>query len=104
MPKSHGNGELEKSLLAMQQAQTNMLLALTNEAQNQTALLARISELDAETSRRFRRIEKRFTRIDKRLSQVEAILTTLTESFAELPETIHKQFGFQPPKPPTQTE
>jgi hypothetical protein len=48
MPRSHGNGELEKSLLAMQQAQTNMLQALTNEAQNQTALLARISELDAE--------------------------------------------------------
>jgi len=81
---------------------------LANLAQHQTALLARISDLDAESSRRFRRIEKRLTRIEailaehsQILAQHSKILESLPERFAALPETIQRQFGFQPPKPPS---
>ena len=59
MPRTHGNGQIEQSLAAMQHAQTHMLQALANLDQHQTALLARISDLDAESSRRFRRIASR---------------------------------------------
>ncbi len=100
--RNQGNGRLDESLEAMKQAQTNMLQALANLAQNQTAFLARVAETDAETSQLRREAEETkrlnahtFARIEERFARIEAIL-------AELPEAVHRRFGFQPPRPPTE--
>ncbi len=117
--QNHGNGQLEESLKAMQQALTQMLQAQANMEQNltaqsqiQTAFLARMAETDKEIAQfrresdaenakirreseeTNRRNAQLFARIEERFARIEAIL-------AELPEAVHRQFGFQPPRPPT---
>jgi len=99
--QNHGNGQLDEALAAMKQAQTQMLQALASMAQNQTALMARMAESDAEITKLRRESEetnrlnaRTFARIEERFSRIEAIL-------AELPEAVHRQFGFQPPPRPT---
>ncbi len=104
-----GNGRLEDSLRAMQQALTQMLQAQANMEQNlsaqsqiQTAFLARMAETDKETAQLRRETEETnrrnahlFARIEERFVRIEAIL-------AELPEAVHRRFDFQPPRPPTE--
>jgi hypothetical protein len=100
--RNQGNGQPDESLKAMQQALAQMLQAQANLAQNQVAFLGRIAESDAETARIRREAEETkrlnaqtFARIEERFARIEAIL-------ADLPEAVHRRFGFQPPRPPTE--
>ena len=88
--KNTGNGRLEESLVAMQQAQANMLQALASLAQNQTALMVRLGQIDADIAATNRISSERFARI-------EAVLAEHSQVLAALPEAIHKKFGFQLP-------
>jgi hypothetical protein len=98
----------------MHQAQAQMLLALANLAQNQTsqlqnhtaimqtqaALLARMAQTDteiAESKREIAQLRRDFEETNQlnseRFERIEELL-------AELPEAVHRKFGFQPPPPP----
>jgi chromosome segregation ATPase len=100
--RNHGNGRLEESLTAMQQAQAQMLQALASLAQTQAATLARMAATDAEigelrreTNRDVAEIRRELGEHSERLERIEALL-------AGLPEAVHRRFGFQPPQPPTE--
>jgi len=100
--RNQGNGRPDESLKAMQQALAQMLQAQANLAQNQTAFLARMAETDAETAqlrRRMIQIEEENAETNRlnaeRFARIEAVL-------ADLPEAVHRRFGFQPPRPPTE--
>jgi hypothetical protein len=104
--KHHGNGRLEESLTAMQQAQTNMLQGLANLAQNQTAqalqhtaFIGRLAQIDAEIAETKRINSERFARIEAILLEHSRILEALPEVIAALPEAIRAKFGFRPPEP-----
>ena len=90
--KNRGNGRLDESLTAMKQAETNMLQALANLAQNQTALMVRLAQIDADIAATNRINSERFARI-------EAILADHSRILEALPEAIHRKFGFRPPEP-----
>ena len=95
--RNQGNGRLDESLEAMKQAQTQMLHALAT-------ILARMAGTDAEIAelrRRGNQIEAEIAETNRenaqRFARIEAIL-------ADLPEAVHRRFGFQPPRPPTAAE
>ncbi len=89
----------------MQQALALMLQAQANLAQNQTAFLARIAETDAETAQIRRRTEAEIAQIRRRMDEtdrrIEERFARIEAILAELPEAVHRRFGFQPPRPPT---
>jgi hypothetical protein len=82
--KKNGNGRLEDSLLAMQQAMANL-------AQHQTMLMIRMADMEAEIKETNRVNSDRFARI-------ETMLAEHSRALADLPEAVHRRFGFQPPK------
>lgn len=79
-----------------------MLQAMATLAQNQTAFLARVSETDAELAKLRRETEQTNARIDARFARIEALLAEHSRILAELPEAVHRRFGFQPPRPPAE--
>ena len=93
--RNSGNGRLDESLQAMQQALAQMLQA-------QTAFLARVSETDAELVKFRREIEQTNLLNGQRFARIEALLAEHSRILAELPEAVHRRFGFQPPRPPTE--
>ena len=97
--KNDGNGRLEESLAAMQQAQTNMLQALASLAQNQTSLMGRLAQIDGDIAQSNRINSERFARIEAVLAKHSAVLAEHSAILAALPEAIHRKFGFQPPQP-----
>ena len=99
--KNDGNGRLDESLAAMQQAQTNMLQALASLAQNQTSLMVRLAQIDADIAATNRVNSERFARIEALLAEHTAVLAEHGRSLAALPEAIHKRFGFTAPAAPS---
>lgn len=117
--QNHGNGRPDESLEAMKQAQTQMLRELANLAQNQTAqlqeqtaILARMAETDKEIAQLRRESEAESARLRRRMDEtdrlnaerfarIEALLDEHSRILAELPEAVHRRFGFQPPQRPT---
>jgi hypothetical protein len=102
--RNQGNGRFDASLEALKLAQTQMLQALANLAQNMTAITARMAESDAEVAelrRRANQIQAEIAETNRenaqRFARIEAIL-------ADLPKAVHREFGFQPPRPPTAPE
>src|SRR5262245_12337528 len=102
--KNAGNGQLQQSLTAMQQAQANMLQAMA------TAML-RMAQIDADIANTNRINAERFARIEALLSEHSQILAEHSQTLAALPEKIEglfaeqsnqtlKKFGFQLPVMP----
>jgi chromosome segregation ATPase len=106
--KNNGNGKLEETLAAMQQAMANMALNQTALMQHQTALMVRLGQLDAEMVATNRINSERFARIEALLAEHSQILGEHSRILAEMPEKIEelfaeqsdqtlKKLGFHPP-------
>ena len=74
----------------MREAQANLVQAMATLAQNQTAFIAEMREIERERREFKRESEERFQRI-------EAILELHTRLLEALPEAVREKMGFRAP-------
>ena len=73
---------------------TNLETARSTQTTLNEQFTAFRNEMKAELETLGNEIRQNDRRYEERFARIEAIL-------AELPEAVHRQFGFQPPRPPT---
>jgi hypothetical protein len=96
--KSNGNGRLDESITALNQAMATLAQAQATLVQNQAAFLARIAETDARMAELERQNAARNAVIDERFARIEAILLEHTRILRSLPDAIREKIGFKAPE------